>query len=581
MKINKTQFLILLFVFTSFLSAMGQIKESYILFLSDQDRAGFNNDKALNSFPDIVKNEKDLREWMYLIYDQGYLLAYYELIPNDSFQVHVNLFLGQRFTWARLSQGNLSDDVLIKSGFKQGFFSQRFVNFKRISNLFRAVITYSENNGYPFAQVRLAGLEILDQELSAEIDFDPGPFITFDSLVLINKNKVKTAFLAAFLNVKPNSTYDQRKVNRIPSLIDPLPYLSINTVPELHFANEQCEILLDLTDERASAFDGIIGFLPNQSEEGKLLITGQVYLKIENLFRSGKRLELDWKKIDVQTQELGINYNHPAIFRLPLDFGISFDLYKQDTSFLTRNFNFNFLYNNYKGGQLGVNYQNISSRLLGTPEIPDSVNLLIADYNLNYYGLLYSYNSLDHPIFPSMGWKIEINGDIGYKNVIENSAIDSEYYANIPPKSLQWQSTLSTDKYFSLAPRNVLVAKLSAGYMQNDQLFLNDLFRLGGINSIRGFNEKFFYASKYIIGTLEYHYLFENESQLIAFFDGASLGFDINDQTYRDQPFGLGAGISLSTGAGLLNVIFAMGKSNKQPFGFKYSKIHVGYTNRF
>jgi outer membrane protein assembly factor BamA len=427
----------------------------------------------------------------------------------------------------------------------------------------------------------LAGLEILDQELSAEIDFNPGPFITFDSLILINKNKVKTAFLAAFLNVKLNSPYDQRKINRIPSLIDPLPYLSINKVPELHFANEKCEILLDLTDEKASAFDGIVGFLPNQSEPGKILITGQVYLKIENLFRSGKRLELDWKKIDVQSQELGISYNHPAIFRFPLDFGISFDLYKQDTSFLTRYFNLNFLFNNYKGGQLGVNYQNISSRLLGIPEIPDSVNLLIADYNLNYYGLFYNYNSLDHPIFPSKGWKIEINGDIGYKNVIKNSAIDHEYYANILPKSLQWQSTLSTDKYFSLAPRNVLVAKLSAGYMQSDQLFLNDLFRLGGINSIRGFNEKFFYASKYIIGTLEYHYLFENESQLIAFFDGSSLGFDVNDQTYRDQPFGVGAGISLSTRAGLLNVIFAMGKSNKQPFGFKYSKIHVGYTNRF
>ena len=581
MKINKTLFLILLLVFTSFLSAMGQLKGDYALFLSDRDRTKFDNDKVLNSFSEIVKSEKDLREWMYQVYDQGYLLANYELISIDSTQLRVNLFLGERFSWARLSQGDLSEDLLIKSGYKQGFFSQRFVNFKKISNLFKALITYSENNGYPFARVRLTGLEILDQELSAEIDFNPGPFITFDSLVLINKNKVKRSFLAAFLNVKPKSPYDQRKVNRIPSLIDPIPYLSLNKVPELHFANEQCEIILDLTDEKASAFDGILGFLPNQSEPGKLLITGQVYLKIENLFRSGKRLELDWKKIDVQTQELGISYNHPAIFRLPLDFGISFDLYKQDTSFLTRNFNINFLYNNYKRGQLGVNYQNINSRLLGIPEIPDSVNLFIADYKINYYGLFYIYNSLDHPIFPSQGWKIVFNGDVGYKNVIKNSAIDDDYYTNIPPKSLQWQSTISTDKYFSLAPRNVLVAKLSAGFMQSDQLFLNDLFRLGGINSIRGFNEKFFYASKYVIGTLEYHYLFENESQLIAFFDGSSLGFEINDRKYSDQPFGVGAGISLSTKAGLLNIIFAMGKSNDQPFGFRYSKIHVGYTNRF
>ena len=117
--------------------------------------------------------------------------------------------------------------------------------------------------------------------------------------------------------------------------------------------------------------------------------------------------------------------------------------------------------------------------------------------------------------------------------------------------------------------------------MNGDQLFLNDLFRLGGLNTIRGFNEMFFYASHYIIGTLEYRYLFENESQLVVFFDGSYLGFDINYESYKDYPIGAGAGISISTGAGLLNVIYAVGKSNDQPFNIRYSKIHIGYTGRF
>ena len=117
--------------------------------------------------------------------------------------------------------------------------------------------------------------------------------------------------------------------------------------------------------------------------------------------------------------------------------------------------------------------------------------------------------------------------------------------------------------------------------MGGDQLFFNDLFRLGGLNSIRGFNEMFFYASHYIIGTLEYRYLFENESQLLVFVDGSIIGHDLNVDSYLDNPVGTGAGISISTKAGLLNLIYAVGYSKEQPFNIRYSKIHIGYTGRF
>ena len=76
-------------------------------------------------------------------------------------------------------------------------------------------------------------------------------------------------------------------------------------------------------------------------------------------------------------------------------------------------------------------------------------------------------------------------------------------------------------------------------------------------------------------------YLFENESQLVVFFDGSYLGYDINNESFKDYPIGVGAGISISTGAGLLNVIYAVGRSNDQPFNIRYSKIHIGYTGRF
>lgn len=266
---------------------------------------------------------------------------------------------------------------------------------------------------------------------------------------------------------------------------------------------------------------------------------------------------------------------------MPLDFAFAFDLYKQDTTFLTRELGLNVFYNNYKKGRIGFNFEREVSRLL---QSESSVNLdkpSFADYNLNFYGLAYRYNDLDHPLFPSKGWQIKLNLDVGTKNIIKNANLDEDFYAGIPDAGLQWQGTLWVNKFFTLRPKNILLAKLSGGYMGGDQLFFNDLFRLGGLNTIRGFNEMFFYASQYIIGTMEYRYLFENESQLLVFFDGSYLSHDLNNEYYSDYPMGLGVGINLSTRAGLLNVIYAIGQSKDQPFNIKYSKIHIGYTGRF
>jgi len=579
--IIKKLYLILLLFLTGILQVIGQQTDDFQVSISELDREKLNELKLLVVLKEDVRNVGTLNQWMFQVYENGYLLANYDLEIVDSVSTKIRFELGERFEWATLAQGNLPDQLLSKTGYKPNFFNQKIVNFRKVSRFFEKVIEHSENNGYPFASIQLRALEIMNNQVSAEVDFDPGPYIVFDSLDLVDKNKIKPGFLGAYLKIKPGSAYDQRKIDNIPDLINPLPYLSLEDLPVLYFANEECRVSLDLIDQKASAFDGIIGFLPNENETGKLLVTGQVYLKLENLFRSGKRLELNWKRVNFQSQELDLVYDHPSLFRFPIDFGFAFNLYKQDTTFLTRKLGLNMFYNNNAKGRIGVNYRREVSRLLETDTIRISERPIYADYNLNYYGLMYRYNSLDHPIFPTIGWEINIDVDIGNKSIIKNAYIDDDYYSDIPDQGLQWMTQFWINKYFSLRPRNILHAKFSGGYMGGDQLFMNDLFRLGGLNTIRGFNEMFFYASHYIIGTLEYRYLFENESQLVVFFDGSYLGFDINNESYKDYPIGVGAGISISTGAGLLNVIYAVGKSNDQPFSIRYSKIHIGYTGRF
>ena len=111
---------------------------------------------------------------------------------------------------------------------------------------------------------------------------------------------------------------------------------------------------------------------------------------------------------------------------------------------------------------------------------------------------------------------------------------------------------------------------------------MNDLYRIGGLNSLRGFNEKFFYASTYGIGTLEYRFFMEENSYLLIFYDQGYVRYVLHDGvSQEDFPLGFGAGLTFSTKAGIFKFIYSLGKSKEQQIGLNYSKIHFGLSSGF
>src|SRR5690606_1842929 len=114
-----------------------------------------------------------------------------------------------------------------------------------------------------------------------------------------------------------------------------------------------------------------------------------------------------------------------------------------------------------------------------------------------------------------------------------------------------------------------------------EHLFYNDLWRIGGLHSLRGFNEKFFFAASYALSNLELRLLFdrqqEEHSYLFIFYDQAYMV----RESYSDYPLGIGAGISLVTNSGIFNLAYALRNAKGQPMDLSVSKIHFGYIGRF
>ncbi|MEQ8925649.1 MAG: ShlB/FhaC/HecB family hemolysin secretion/activation protein [Fulvivirga sp.] len=499
------------------------------------------------------------------LYGKGYLEAAFKIFNKDSIYA-IHWVVGEKYQWATLSPGNVPEYMLSKIGYRTKLYSNEPFNPDQLSKLLNSIIKESENNGRPFASIKLDSLSIIDETFYATLNYDSGPEILFDDMSILGTTKVKQKWLASHLAIRSDQAYNQKLVDKIPATIEQLNYVSLMGIPTVIFKNSRAEVVIELADNQANSIDGIVGFLPNEQEDGKLLVTGQVYLGLSNLFNSGKSLNLEWQSLRPRTQLLDLQYRHPNVFRSNFDFKGNFYLFKEDSIFLNRSTQLTISYNNYRS-ELGAFYRNNSSTTLTTNTEVENIN----DLKVNYYGLTYAYRFNSTFNTAKTGLFIYGEGAIGNKEIERITLSTSTQYA----LKADIKAQIQISKVFSV------YNGLMAGQLINNDLLRNDLFRLGGLKSIRGFNENFFFAEKYFINKTELRLYYQPNSYLFLFYDQGVLDYELTGEQYNDSPLGIGGGIALKLKGGLLNLAYGLGKSNDQDFDTRLSKFHFGYIARF
>jgi outer membrane protein assembly factor BamA len=513
-------------------------------------------------------------------YSNGFPEASYILSATDS-NCKFTVYPGKQYKWVSLDKGNLPAEILDRLKFDSDAFNDRIFDFRKLTEFFQKVISWSENNGYPFGSVRIKRIRILDQGIEASLDYNPGPLIEFDTISVTGTNKIKKKFLYAYLQIWPGHVYDKSKVKIIPGLINILPGLESGLEPEEYFSNGKCSIRLSLKDKNASSFNGYIGFMPNEVTPGKILLTGQINLRLNNLFKSGKSFGLNWDRPNLLSQSLNIRYYHPCLFNSLLNGSVQGIIFKQDTTFINEGLTLGLDVRKADLGKIGMEINYFSSRVL-QKEIPvNTDNSNLANLNIIYYGLSYINSHLDNPDFPLSGWETSISLKTGIKRTEPFVAADSTGTEATPLNTMQIRILAAFTKYTKINNTSTVLARLNSGIINDKNIFLNDMYRLGGLASIRGFNENYFYSSKYLYGNIEYRLLIEKKSYLLFFTDLGLIYNDFNHPAELNYPVSAGGGFSLGTPLGNLEILIGMGKDNNQPFGLRYSKFHIGYSSRF
>src|SRR5688572_14860251 len=484
----------------------------------ETDKAILKKYKFKQEAPDSLTAIQVMRGLVLVLHNDAYLTASADTFYFKNDTLFAQLYIGQPFKWVQLKNGNLSEGLLQKSGFRERFYRNKPFEPADFSKLQKRVIEYAEDSGFPFASLRLDSIQIYNSEVQAVARVDRGPLITFDSIVVQGKTKVKTKFLSRYLQIRPGQPYEHQKVENSLRLLKQLPYLQVSRAPQVRFAENKARLYYFIEDRNANQVDALIGVLPpdENAADKKVLLIWEGNLNIRNIKGTGIQLGLQARKVDRNSQILDANYLQPNILGSPLEMGFNFNLYKQDTTFLNIKPRLQFSYYTTRYGKITFFGETKRSNLLSTANLQNLTAIPeYADVKYTALGISYLWNNLDDFYFPRRGFLATSQAALGNKTISRNAAIEPQsIYDSLKLKSTQFTGGLRLEYYAPIGKSGVLLTRLRGETLQNDQIFLNDMYRLGGLNLLRGFNDYEFYASSYLLSTLEYRFFTADDSYL-------------------------------------------------------------------
>lgn len=483
--------------------------------------------------------------------------------------------LGQSYRWARLSRGNVPLEIASASHFRERAYRERPVSPRQLARLMEDLLDQCENNGYPFAETGLDSVRIDGDGMHAALWLYQGPEMRYDSVVVKGEARINPRYLRAHIGIKPGDPYNESLALALEKRIKELPFINQRQPPYIRFTPQHARLYLFLDPKKASSFNGILGVLPDPAT-GKVNFTGDIDLRLRNALKHGEAIDLNWRALKDKSQDLKVKLNYPFAFDTPFGIDLSLKLFKRDTTFLEVTTRAALEYLLPRGDKVGVFINDKSSQRLGRNF---SATPGLGDVKLTSYGLALLRERFDYRFNPRSGMRVEVDGSVGRKRSTTATLVESA--STEPERSTQYETNAQAIFHIPLGRRATLRLAGQGGSMVNEKLYRNEVYRIGGIKSLRGADEASIYCSSFGIGTVEYRFLFEENSNVFVFFDQAWIEDRTLDVILSDTPMGFGAGTSFETKAGIFSLTYALGRQFNNPIELRGGKVHFGFTSLF
>jgi outer membrane protein assembly factor BamA len=416
--------------------------------------------------------------------------------------------------------------------------------------------------GDPFSTLQLINLSKIKSDLiRADLNIVSNQKRRIDKIIVKGYEKFPKSYIQRFLKLKTGSSFNLNDIKEKVEGLEDLRFASKIKDPEVLFTNDSTTLYLYLEKTRTNNFDGFLGFGTNENTN-RIEFDGYLDLRLINNLNFGETLNLFYKSDEIDQQTFRVDADLPFLFRSPIGLQVGLNIFRKDTTFSNAKqyLKVNYQINAQHSVAIGIN-STTSSNLL------DNDTAVLNDYTSSYYTVGYNYTKPQFydPLFPINFW-FDLSSSFGNRD-------------NTTGVQRQSVFNLNTYKIFNLNLKNSIYTRFNGAILTSDNYLDNELFRFGGINSIRGFEENSLVANLYGVINTEYRYRLSSSIYVHSVLDAAYFENQITDT--KEKLFGFGFGLGLLTNAGLFRLNYSSGKSENRQFRLSDSKVHVSLTATF
>ena len=427
-----------------------------------------------------------------------------------------------------------------------------------------------EQKGFALAKLKLTTIQKKKKSIYADLHFEPGQQRQLNSIVVQHadsdgKNSFPEGHLAQINRKYHKIVFNQHIVRRIRDDFEKFRFVSQVKYPEILFTKDTTKVYVYLDKRKSNIFDGYVGFANN--ENNKIRFNGYLDVTLENTLRVGEQFSLYWKSDgnDQKTFMTGIEL--PYLFKSPLSLKAQIHIFKQDSTFQNTKKAIDLGYFIDYNTRIYLGYQSTESS-----DIQNKNSKTLSDYTNSYLTSKLEYSKLN-----------TTNSNFPEKSSLFITTGFGKRITNDSPETIgtnkQFYIKLDVLHTFYLNQKNCININSRTNFLNSETYIINELFRFGGSNSIRGFAENSLQANFMTAMQTEYRYIASPSLYIHSIMD---YGFYQDDSAKnKGNLIGLGLGIGLNTKNGLLKIAFANGIFNNQEVKFSNTIVHIAYAISF
>ena len=430
-----------------------------------------------------------------------------------------------------------------------------------------------ELKGFSLAKLKLSNIQNKNSTLFADLVFQTDKQRTLNSIVIkTSENEKKINFPKGYLkqiNRKYlNKTFNQGILKQIHSDFEKFGFVKQIKYPEILFTKDTTKAYIYLEKRKSNIFDGFIGFSNN--EKRKLVFNGYLNLLLENTLHTGEIFSLYWRSNETKQKSFSTSLELPYIFKSPIGLKANLSIFKQDSTYQNTKTEIDLGYFINYNTRIYLGYQSTASS-----DIQNTNKLQLSDYKSSFTTFNFEYTKNDNTslLFPRRSFTSFTIG-LGKRN--QNNQLEE-----IKPNK-QFYLDIVASHNFYLNKKSSIHVKSQNYYLQSDKYIINELFRFGGINSIRGFEENSLQANFLTTILTEYRHTLSPSLYIHSIIDlGLTQDKTIQINPQKEKLLSIGIGLGLLTKNSFLKLTFANGKNNNSNLTFYNTIVNICYNVKF